>query len=323
MKRLLVTGANGFVGTSLWAASQLLQQAQVELIAFPSASDVDLTDTAAVEAAVQRITKAHAIDWVLHLAAQSHVPTSFAQPELTFATNVGGTQNLLSALAKYHNAHHKADAALRVLFVSSGDVYGAVDAAELPITEARMPAPRSPYAHSKVAAEQLALGWRYAKSIHRDGNALDVMVARPFNHTGPGQREDFAVPRFAVQFAKMAKGLQEPVLRCGNLNVTRDFLEVEQVLAAYFAILSSGKSGEIYNIASGVELSMASVVDALKEISGVNARIEQEAGAMRPGEQLRVVASCAKLMRDTGFASQVDHQRMIRRVYESCFNAIA
>jgi GDP-4-dehydro-6-deoxy-D-mannose reductase len=311
MKRLLVTGANGFVGTSLWAAADLLQQSQVELIAFPPAGDVDLTNAAAVESAVAQITELHQVDWVLHLAAQSHVPTSFAQPALTFSTNVGGTHNLLSALAK----HHKAGSALRVLFVSSGDVYGAVEAAALPITEARMPEPRSPYAHSKVAAEQLALGWRYAKSNHSDGSALDVMVARPFNHTGPGQRDDFAVPRFASQFAKMKAGKQAQVMRCGNLSVTRDFLDVEQILAAYFAILKNAKSGEIYNISSGVELSMASVVDTLKVISGIDPRIEQEASAMRPGEQSRVVASCAKLARDTGFTPSVNHRQMIERVF--------
>ena len=182
MTTLLVFGATGFVGGRLLArASARIGTSDVEIV--PAGHAIDVTDQAAVAREIADVRP----DFVLHLAALTFVPESITDPRRTLEVNVIGTLNILLALCAARFAG-------RLLYVSSGDVYGLVDVAALPIRETLLPAPRSPYAVSKLAAEALCLQW--AATEH-----LDVVAARPFNHIGPGQSERFAVSGFAKQIA--------------------------------------------------------------------------------------------------------------------------
>src|SRR5690606_12143272 len=160
-----------------------------ELLVLPAG--LDLRDAAGMKAAVAALQP----DCVLHLAAQSFVPASFRDPAETLAINVGGTLNLLQALSA-------AAFEGRLLYVSSSDVYGAVDLAELPVDESRMPVPRNPYAVSKVSAEMLCRQWHLTEG-------MQVLVARPFNPTGPGQDARFVLSGFAQRIAQIAIGKAE------------------------------------------------------------------------------------------------------------------
>ena len=224
---------------------------------------------------------------MIHLAAQSAVPESFRDPETTFQINLIGTLHLLQALDAIGFKG-------RMLYVGTGDVYGLVPESELPVTEARTPHPRNPYAVSKLAAEALCWQWHASKGT-------DVVLARPFNHIGAGQSDRFAVADFARQLAAIKRGRGPPVVRVGDLDVTRDFTDVDDVIGAYLALLDRGESGEIYNICSGTEHSLRSLLEKLIALANVEVQIESQAARMRRSEQPRMRGDASKIRRATGW----------------------
>jgi GDP-4-dehydro-6-deoxy-D-mannose reductase len=268
--RVLVTGAGGFVGGHLLRAlgeggHERLGAVQAGYAAPSSPEGVrwlplDVTSDDSV-AEVVREARPEA---VVHLAAQSSVAESFADPLGTWETNATGTFRLLNALPD----------GTRLLFVSSAEVYGAVPEGEQPIGEERVPRPVTPYAASKAAAEMAVLQ-AAARGAH-------VVVARSFNHTGPGHDARFALASFARQLAAIRRGEGEPVLRVGNLEARRDYLDVRDVVAAYLLLLDRGVPGRVYNVATGVAHSMRELVEMLVEVSGTGARLEVDPDRVRP-----------------------------------------
>jgi GDP-4-dehydro-6-deoxy-D-mannose reductase len=277
--RVLVTGAGGFAaqhllrallhhGCTITAGTQdgvppapdtltALEIEQVEWIA------IDVTQAASVRAAVERSRP----ERVFHLAAQSSVGRSHTDPAGTWEVNAVGTVRLLDEVAR-------GTPQARVLLVGSAEAYGVVAEAEQPIPESRPLAPTSPYGASKAAAEMAALA-AVASGLH-------VVTARSFNHTGPGQDGRFALPSFAAQLARIARGEAEPVLRVGNLEARRDFLDVRDVVRAYRLLLERGAVGAAYNVCSGEAHSLRELVESLIALSGLDVRIEVEAARVRP-----------------------------------------
>ena len=284
-RRLLVTGRHGFVGGIL---SRMIEQAPYaarwELAEI--SPDLDLRDAGAALTLVESTRP----DVVIHLAAQSAVPESFRDPASTFQINLLGTLHLLQALKRRQFSG-------RLLYVSSGDVYGLVPAAELPAGEERLPCPRNPYAVSKLAAEALCAQWAMT-------DALDVLIARPFNHIGAGQSERFAISDFARQIASIKVGSSAPIVRVGNIDVSRDFTDVHDVVAAYFALIERGHAGETYNVCSGRETSVRYLLDQLVALSGVAITVAQEEARIRPAEQPRMVGDARKILEHTGWRAQ-------------------
>ncbi len=296
MKTLLVTGASGFVGT--WAMRLFAEHPQwgYRPQALPP---VDLRDADAVAGALA----AQPPDAVLHLAAQSFVPRSFEAPAETFEINLLGSLNLLQALQQQGFSG-------RFLYVSSGDVYGRVPEAELPVGPGRVPEPRSPYAVSKIAAEQLCLQrWR--------SDGLDALVARPFNHIGPGQDARFVVPSLAQQLRAITAGQQPPVIEAGDIDTTRDFLDVRDVVAAYASLLRAGHGGQIYTIGSGVERRVRELLDLMCEQLGIRVELRQDPARMRPAEQRRMVADASLLKEHTGWSPAFSIQDTLRDILAS------
>ena len=226
---------------------------------------------------------------MLHLAGLTSVADSFKDPEGYFDVNFHGTWNLLRALRECgFNG--------RMLFVSSGDCYGAVDAARLPVGESEPLRPRNPYAVSKVAAESLCYQWS-------QGGTFDIVLARPFNHVGRGQDARFAVASFARQVALIRAGRAAPSIVTGNLDVTRDLTDVRDVVNAYSSLLESGTSGHAYNVGSGRETSMRDVLNMLVTIGGIEPEIRADPARIRADEQRRAVADVRKIRRDTGWSA--------------------
>jgi GDP-4-dehydro-6-deoxy-D-mannose reductase len=279
--KVLITGRSGFVGQHF--------SSRYGGVSFASASDaVDLRDPVSVRSAVASVSP----DAVLHLAAQSSVASSFDNPTKTFDVNFFGTLHLLQALSEigFNGVF---------VYVGSADVYGATDEAQLPVNEAQPLRPRSPYAVSKIAAEALCYQWSQTHSFK-------VVLTRPFNQIGPGQNLQFAVPDFARQVVNIRRGQQAPILVTGNLDVTRDFTDVRDVVHAYHMLLTKGRNGEIYNICSGRERSLRSIVDALLRIAGVEAEIQVDADRLRPSEQRRMVGDSRKIRDLIGWEPEID-----------------
>lgn len=278
MKRVLVTGAGGFVGRWIQAMWPIATRSRdLELVCSPPG--FNLLDREQVE----KVLGSTRPDVIVHLAAQSNVPRSFRDPEGTLSTNVVGTLRLFEGL-------RQAKMAPRVVYVSSGDVYGLVPDTELPIEERRPLRPCNPYAVSKVAAEALCHQWART-------NNLDVVIARPFNHIGAGQSEDFAVPAFARQICEIKSGRRAPVIEVGNIDVWRDFTHVADVVDCYVTLLDHGQTGEIYNVASGESRSLKEVLSRLQDLAGIRAEVRTDPKRYRPAEQPVVRVSNMKVTR--------------------------
>jgi GDP-4-dehydro-6-deoxy-D-mannose reductase len=292
--KVLLTGDSGFVGQNLRAMHAERGLGDRDFIRLPAEFDLRSADSVAA------LLPASGFDAVIHLAAQSNVPASWADPLGTYDVNLLGTVRLLEQLQKNGFGG-------RFLYVSSGDVYGPVAEHELPVSETTPARPANPYAASKVAAEVAALSWG------RRG-AFDVIVARPFNHLGPGQATTFSVPRFADALARMQLGLLPPQLATGRLDVSRDFLDVRDVVEAYVALLDHGRAGEIYNVASGVEQRLDGVLQQLIELSQVQVELSLDPGMTRPVDQPRMVGDAAKLRADTGWSPTIPLSDTLRSV---------
>lgn len=302
-QKLLLTGAGGFVGHHVLAASSNAGPFAEWDISSPP-GEWDIRDVSAVHQLVSDIRP----DAVLHLAAQSFVPRSFEDPHETFAINLGGTLNLLIALRAIGFEG-------RMLFVSSGDVYGRVPEEDLPVDEFRIPEPRSPYGVSKIAAEQLCLQW------HRT-EGLDAMVARPFNHVGPGQDARFVLPALARQVVAIAAGHQPPVIEAGDIDTTRDFTDVRDVVGAYAAMLGRGKPGATYLIGTGQEHQVRDLLLAMCTLCGIAPEIRQDPEKMRPSEQRRMAADATRLRKDTGWAPSISMESTLNDILKEARNCI-
>nr|WP_251030513.1 MULTISPECIES: GDP-mannose 4,6-dehydratase [Pseudomonas] len=289
---MFVTGLNGFVGRHLKSRLDAPDSAWQVM---PVATRYDLTDSKTLEGLWPDIP-----DAVIHLAGQTFVPEAFRDPARTLNINLLGTLNLLQALKARGFTG-------TFLYVSSGDVYGQVAESQLPITELQPAAPRNPYAVSKLSAELLSLQWGMSEG-------WPVLVARPFNHIGPGQKDSFVIASAARQVSRIRQGLQPARLQVGDIDVTRDFLDVADVLSAYLALLDKGAPGQVYNICSGREQSIRSLIEQLADIAQVDVQLIQDPARMRRAEQRRVCGSPAKLRQATGWTPETTTQQSLRAI---------
>lgn len=273
---VMLTGASGFVGRYM--------QEQLDCISL----NADLRDVNKVAAAVKSVQP----DIVIHLAAKTFVPASFADPRETFDINFIGTLNLLNALklGRFRGI---------MLYVGSGDMYGLVSVESIPITEDVPLKPRNPYSVSKVAAEALCFQWGQTEDF-------STVLARPFNHIGPGQSEMFVISDFAKQIAEIKLGLCEPVINVGDIDVTRDFTDVRDVVRAYSILVNKGVNGEVYNVCSGRELSIRSLLEQMLVIAGVSATIKPNDERFRSAEQRRICGSNSKINLATGWFPEIE-----------------
>lgn len=294
MKRLFVTGLDGFVGRVV--ENLLAREGAVRFELVVPKDAIDLLDSRSLEKAIDQTRP----DLVLHLAAQSFVPSSIEDPRATYNVNFFGTLNLLEAL-------NSCGFGGRLLYVSSGEVYGRVGLSELPIVETQPLLPRNPYSVSKAASELLCYQWTQS-------HGFDIVLARPFNHVGPGQSERFVVPDFARQIMEIKLGLREPVIRVGSIDVTRDFTDVRDVVNAYFLLLERGLKGEVYNVCSGKELTIRSILEQLVAHAGVKCEILEDQTRVRSNEQKQMCGSHAKLSRQTGWQPAIDMAQSLRDV---------
>jgi GDP-4-dehydro-6-deoxy-D-mannose reductase len=316
--KVLVTGADGFVGR--WLIRRLLDDGREVYGAVRPAEPLredgltpeeraqvrwlplELTDNESV-----RRTADLPYDAVIHLAAIASGTAALRDPGAAWDINAAGTARLLNVLAE---ARRKDRADPTVLMVSTGEVYGRGHS--LPRKETEVPAPCSPYAASKLGAEEAALeAWR------RSG--LRVIVARAFAHTGPGQTGDFVIPAFAQRLT-FAKKIGAPVVKVGNLEPVRDLLHVQDVVDAYARLLSSGHAGEVYNVASGKGTSLEDILFRMAELLGVRPTPEADPELMRPADIPHLVGDAAKLRAATGWSPRRSLDETLRDVLNAQAN---
>ncbi len=273
--RALITGAGGFVGRHLAAYAR----AQGDDVTAVDA-ECDVTDAAAV----REVVLAVAPQVIYHLAALSSVADSWKDPIAYTRVNVLGT-------------HHVLDAARQVpgcatVVVSSADVYGVVDEADLPLDETHPPSPASPYAQSKLEAEV------FARRAAREGQR--VLIVRPFPHLGPGQSTRFAVPALAARLLEAReRGLS--AIAVGDLGARRDYTDVRDVVRAYRLVSEYGASGEIYHVASGLAVELAAIAALLAQRLDLEVSFEVDPALLRPVEVPILRGSAAKIHEVAGW----------------------
>ena len=277
--RVLLTGAGGFTGKyvieSLRSRGHSVHGVESGAAA-PSGCSSSRIDILGEAAKLEELIAEFAPTHVLHLAALSHVTD--AQPAAHYAVNTIGTENLLRAV------RNRAPRVRRVVLASSANLYG--NATVSPIGEDAPVQPMNHYGVSKWAMEQLALRW-FAD--------LPVLIARPFNYTGVGQSPAFVVPKIVGHFVR-----REPVLRLGNIDVSRDISDVRAVAEAYARLLECDSGERIVNICSGRAVSLRSIIAALETVSGHRLELQVDPALVRANEIRELTGDARRLQAMVG-----------------------
>ena len=300
MSAVHVTGAAGFVGGHL--IDRLVERGTSVVGWYRPGSDVaalrkdvrwiavELLDRDAIARALEQSQPSA----IYHLAAAAHVAQSWQFVLETYRTNVLATDYLLSAVARVNRN-------IRVLVSCSATVY---QPQERPLTEDDPLVPTSPYATSKLAQELLAT------HIYRE-EAVPVVIARAFNHTGPGQDPSYVASSLARQIARIEAGLQEPTLRMGNLEPRRDLSDVRDVVRAYEALLADGTPGEPYNVCSGRARSIRALTDTFIARARVKVDIVQDPALFRPSDAPLLVGDHSRLTAKTGWTPSIAFEKTV------------
>ena len=288
---IAVTGSKGFVGAHLLA---LLGTRAVAI-------DADVTDPDALAAATASARPAA----VIHLAAASSVAGSWTDPAEPWRVNALGTVNLLESVRV-----EAPDS--RVVVVSTGEVYG--QAEEIPTPETAPYRPVSPYAASKAASELAA------EQFGRSG--LEVVVARAFQHEGPGRDERFAVGSWAAQIARAEEGGRGTVL-VGDLTARRDLTDVRDVVRAYAALLDPAVPAGTYNVASGKAVTMREVLDILVSRARCPIEVEEDPSRLRASEITVVCGDASKLQAATGWSPTIPLEQTLADTLDAARAAVA
>ena len=293
MKKILITGISGFVGGFLaeHIAKSDSENTIIGTYLFePSVSSLDSIGQAPKLYQVDLIDqqKVHGFiaqtrpDTIYHLAALSSPAESFKNPAQTIGNNINAQINLFEAVRENGLTETK------ILIISSSEVYGIIDALDLPVDEDTPLKPVSPYGVSKIAQDYLGLQYfnAYRMGIYR---------VRPFNHIGPGQSPHFVVSSFAKQVAEIEKGKKEPVFTVGNLHAKRDFTDVRDIGVAYTLILEKGKAGDVYNVGSGISYSISDILDILLSLAKIKITVQVDKALLRPGDVPEIVSDNKKI----------------------------
>ncbi|MEO8609766.1 MAG: GDP-mannose 4,6-dehydratase [Chloroflexota bacterium] len=306
--RILITGVGGFVGghllrhilethpeselhgTSLLGASRPALPALV-------CHNLDLKNAQAVHNLIERAKP----DQIYHLAAQASPRESFQNPWLTLENNIQSQLNILEACVTLKIRPH-------ILIVSSGEIYGPLQPDQQPANEESPLRPNSPYGVSKITQDMMGLQYflRYG---------LPIMRVRPFNHTGPGQREGFVAVDYAVKIAKIDAGIYPPNLEIRSPSAQRDFTDVRDVVRAYQMVIEQGTPGEVYNVASGQTHSINDLVQLLIRHSEVSIEFKLETES---GEASIIKGDASRLWKATGWQPQIPFEQTLLDVLNDC-----
>ncbi len=298
-KKILITGFSGFVSRHLLVYLQEndrdveicgidISQPAFDFAAFPDIETVyhrvDLLETDAVKHLLAQFGP----DYIVHLASFSSVAYSWKHPIECFQNNTNIFLNIIEAVQELHLK-------CRILSVGSSEEYGNVTEADLPLHEDNHLLPVSPYAVARVAQEMLS-------RIYADSYGVDIVMTRSFNHIGPWQDIRFVIPGFISRIlAIKQKGQSQGTIETGDLSIVRDFVDVRDVVRAYYHLLLHGKSGELYNICSGTGIRLSDIVEKIAGMVGVKIDTVVNPDYVRLNDNRIIVGSHEKISADIGW----------------------
>ncbi len=316
MKKYLITGAGGFVAyhflKHLNALGERAEVLGLDLKISQNVRDysfenvklqfleINLLEYRALEIAMVSFNP----HYIVHLASFSSVGKSWEMPLESFLNNTNIFLNIAEIVR--HNGIK-----CRILSIGSSEEYGNVKESDIPLKEDMLLHPGNPYAVARVSQEMLS-------KCYVEAYRLDILLTRSFNHVGAMQRLDFAIPSFAKQISDGVKqGQKEIKLFTGNISVIRDFIDVRDVVSAYFALLEKGKTGELYNVCSGKGHSLEDVVCMLSKIFDVQVLTETDPKRVRPVDNKVIVGSFEKLKEHTGWQPKFKLEESLKAVVDS------
>lgn len=306
MKKALVIGAAGFVGTYLlrelknrnfetFATKLNSEQFENE---YGKVYNLNILDKEAIVSLLFELRP----DYIFHLAAQSSVSVAWKNPGLTVDVNIKGSINLMDAARELFYKP-------RILLVGSGEEYGYIRPDENPVCEDNILRPGNIYAATKAC--QNMIGNIYAKAYD-----MEIISVRAFNHIGPGQAPMFVVSDFCKQVAEIEKGLIEPILKVGNLEVKRDFTDVRDVVNAYAELAEKGCPGETYNIGSGSTQTIQNILKIIISMSDMVIKVEVDDNKLRPVEVPVIQADIMKTQKAIGWYPKIPLSQTIRETLD-------
>ena len=310
-KRFLITGFSGFVGRHflqyLFEKDEEIDVFGIDIRkpAFDTSvyasrlnirfQEVNLLDGEALKSVLEEFRP----QYILHLASFSSVAFSWQHPEESFVNNTNIFLNLTSALKELQLP-------CRVLSIGSSEEYGNVSANQLPLREDMPLQPVSPYAVARVSQEMLS-------KVFVDSYHLDIILTRSFNHIGPWQDERFVVPSFIRRILDIKEsGASEGTIETGDTTIIRDFVDVRDVVNAYYMLLMDGTPGEIYNICSGTQIALSDIINQLAGIVGVRVKTRVNPEFVRPNDNRVVVGSHDKLTKELGWQPEISWEQTLR-----------
>jgi GDP-4-dehydro-6-deoxy-D-mannose reductase len=304
MKRVLITGSKGFVGSYLAA---LAVEKGTVVTGFDRTAGLDRTeinqlegvleDTKAIEGAVKKAKP----DTIFHLAAQSSSLVSWEKPQETFQSNVMGTINVLEAIKKHAPS-------ARLVFVSSSECYGIVDQKQMPITEKQELDPVSPYGVTKKFGEELC-------QFYAQHYEIDAKIARFFNVVGPKQRDDFVVSNWSKQIAEIEKNKQG-LIKVGNVENWRDFLDARDAAQALLMIGKSKTDHEVFNVCSGKPVQLKQVLEMILKMATRDIPYSTDKSKFRKFDIKKYYGSNTRLLKETGWKPKYDLETSIKESLE-------
>lgn len=302
--RIAVTGLSGFVGSYFKQHVEALGRSDLEVVSLFGQGGLshDIRDAQSVTEAMAAV----APDVVLHLAAMALPASARADPAAAWGVNVIGTLNIVQAIRALSRP-------ARLIFVGSSEAYGAsfLDSSD-PLRESAALVPRSAYGATKAAAD-LMVG-----QLGLDG--LHAVRFRPFNHTGPGQAADYVIPSFARQVARIEQGLQPPVVKVGNLDAERDFLDVRDVVAAYaLAAMPEADlpTGAVMNLSTGAPLPIRTILSMMLDRAKLPISVAIDEARMRPNDIARASGSPSQAKALLSWTPTIPFQQTVTEVLDS------
>lgn len=312
--RLLITGFTGFVSQHFLTLLNKEEPGSVVLGIDKNSPNFDFSTftnlTISFEnidllnrLATDKIIDSFQPEYVLHLASVSSVAQSWHTPLDSFVNNTNIFLNLVEQIRlKKLNC--------RILSVGSSEEFGEVTEKELPLTEEHPLKPLSPYAVARVSQEMLS-------KIYADGFALDIIMTRSFNHIGPGQRDVFVISSFAKQLVQLSNDTSaNKTITTGNLAVIRDFVDVRDVVRAYYLLLKSGRRGEVYNICSGKGIVLKDIISMMSELLDIKVDTLVNPELIRPNENKKVIGSYQKIKQQLGWQPEIDIEKSLSDIIE-------
>lgn len=264
-----------------------------------SFKEVNLLDKESLKAVLESFRP----QYILHLASFSSVAFSWQHPEESFVNNTNIFLNMTGILKELQLP-------CRVLSIGSSEEYGNVLPKHLPLKEDMQLQPVSPYAVARVSQEMLS-------KVFVDSYHLDIILTRSFNHIGPWQDERFVVPSFIRRILNIRDaGLSEGTIETGDTTIIRDFVDVRDVVNAYYMLLTEGTPGEIYNICSGTEIALSDIIDQIADIVGVKVSTKVNPEYVRPNDNRVVVGSHEKITTELGWQPVIKWEQTLRDMVE-------